>query len=526
MKTARVEPTHQNPAAPLLRAALGSPSKPLAPEERTFFEPRFGHDFANVRVHADAPAAALTRALGAHALTVGSSIFFDHGERNPVARQDLLAHELAHVVQQRGHSATGTSIAIGYRGDTYEREADRAADAVFSPDVDRPALSRASGASLQGSFYSEAKEKGYDALILGLRRAKVLLLAPIRNRVGSLSEDQRPLLEAQIDLVDDVLDIEISLAVAMVGMGAGFGEGIVALVQGIWSLLEGTGKYLVTFLWGFVDGGQLFNRHHSEVLHTFSQLGPGLVALCDDFKKRWAAASPERQSIMIGELTGQVLAFLATMGGAAAKASTLPSLALLEPGAFMQPAAGGVFAMAGAGATVSAETLAASGGAVLMSQVYVSKTKQAATESKAAAAAAARREGLLKQFPRSKGVYVLINKRIQTGYVGMSAGQDGIFGRLSDITHAKAIRLLEEEGTYGYWMEISSKEGLIGNDLVRVIKLSEQNVLESRAAQFGGKVLFTNSGRAELSLQTVADWLAEGIYDAKIVKEGMVKPVY
>jgi hypothetical protein len=75
----------------------------LPASERAFFEPRFGHDFGAVRVHADPDAAALARALNARAFTLGPKIVFGPGEFAPgsAAGRSLMAHELAHVVQQR-----------------------------------------------------------------------------------------------------------------------------------------------------------------------------------------------------------------------------------------------------------------------------------------------------------------------------------------------------------------------------------------------------------------------------------------
>ncbi len=65
-------------------------------------EPRFGHDFSRVRIHADVQAAASAEAVNARAYTVGHNVVFRHGQYNPSAQTGsrLLAHELAHVVQQ------------------------------------------------------------------------------------------------------------------------------------------------------------------------------------------------------------------------------------------------------------------------------------------------------------------------------------------------------------------------------------------------------------------------------------------
>jgi Domain of unknown function (DUF4157) len=74
----------------------------LAPGERAFFEPRFGHDFSRVRLHAGAEAASVASALGARAFTRGTDVVFGQGEYAPGTESGrrLLAHELAHVVQQ------------------------------------------------------------------------------------------------------------------------------------------------------------------------------------------------------------------------------------------------------------------------------------------------------------------------------------------------------------------------------------------------------------------------------------------
>jgi hypothetical protein len=76
---------------------------PLDTGTRTQMETRFGHDFSQVRVHTDDKAAASARDVNARAYTVGSDIVFGKGQYHPSATssQRLIAHELAHVVQQR-----------------------------------------------------------------------------------------------------------------------------------------------------------------------------------------------------------------------------------------------------------------------------------------------------------------------------------------------------------------------------------------------------------------------------------------
>ncbi|MGB9180162.1 MAG: DUF4157 domain-containing protein [Pyrinomonadaceae bacterium] len=90
-------------SSPLVNEVLRSPGHPLDASARSFMEPRFGHDFSRVRVHTDAAAAESAREVGASAYTVGSHIVFAQGGSASALNHDrhLLAHELAHVVQQR-----------------------------------------------------------------------------------------------------------------------------------------------------------------------------------------------------------------------------------------------------------------------------------------------------------------------------------------------------------------------------------------------------------------------------------------
>jgi hypothetical protein len=91
------------------KLAAKSHGTPLEESVRARMERRFGVDFGAVRIHPDATAAESARAIGAAAYTVGRDIMFGAGRYQPHsgAGQQLLAHELAHVVQQsRGGSAS------------------------------------------------------------------------------------------------------------------------------------------------------------------------------------------------------------------------------------------------------------------------------------------------------------------------------------------------------------------------------------------------------------------------------------
>jgi hypothetical protein len=120
---------------PEVEKTLAQPGRPLEPDLLHNMESRFGHSFANVRVHTDSAAARSARALNAHAYTVGQHVVFDSGEYRPQTGpgMHLLAHELTHVVQQGGASfRPERAIQLSSGSSHLEREADRAANQVLT----------------------------------------------------------------------------------------------------------------------------------------------------------------------------------------------------------------------------------------------------------------------------------------------------------------------------------------------------------------------------------------------------------
>jgi|GEM_PF-6466893 len=86
-----------------IRSIKGA-GQPLPNSAQSFFESRFGYDFSRVRVHDDHKAAESARAINARAFTLGQDVVFGTGGYSPqtFTGRKLLAHELAHVVQQGG----------------------------------------------------------------------------------------------------------------------------------------------------------------------------------------------------------------------------------------------------------------------------------------------------------------------------------------------------------------------------------------------------------------------------------------
>lgn len=127
----------------VVHEALRSPGAPLEAATRAELEPRFGHNFGNVRVHTGAKAAESTRALDALAYTAGSSVVFNAGRYAPHTSEGskLLAHELVHVVQQSAAGRAGPLTLDTARDAEAEAEQAAAGGRVPAPRRARPRAS-------------------------------------------------------------------------------------------------------------------------------------------------------------------------------------------------------------------------------------------------------------------------------------------------------------------------------------------------------------------------------------------------
>jgi len=88
-------------------------------------------DLSDVRVHTDDTADRLNRSVSARAFATGTDVYFAKGEYSPGSADGdkLIAHELAHVVQQRGAPSSGP-LTVSEPGDAMETEADSVADQI------------------------------------------------------------------------------------------------------------------------------------------------------------------------------------------------------------------------------------------------------------------------------------------------------------------------------------------------------------------------------------------------------------
>lgn len=132
-----------NTLTPAAAASVSIPSRgmPLPATQRAWLEPAFGADLSAVRLHSDTESAAAARAEHAHAFTAGRDIYFGDGSYEPQteASRHLLAHEVAHVLQQtaRSDGAHGVQATDSTGDGDVQRKAamDRKADEATKPEA-------------------------------------------------------------------------------------------------------------------------------------------------------------------------------------------------------------------------------------------------------------------------------------------------------------------------------------------------------------------------------------------------------
>ncbi|MCP3143635.1 eCIS core domain-containing protein [Pyxidicoccus xibeiensis] len=300
--------------------------RPMPVPVRSEMEQAFGVDFSRVRLHSDGQAAHLNRQLHAHAFTHGTDVYFARGmpDLGSGAGRHLLAHELAHVVQQSG-SASSPVVQRKGIGELWEEH------------VSKP--------------YQSLKESAYGGLIDAVRKAQRAVFSELRAAIAPLPAGRRETLSTIITIFEETVNVLMAAVYAIIGILVGAGEAIVDLIKGVVSLLYAVMDLLVRFVYGFIDGGAAFDESMGQVLAALKGMPAGLKKLVDDWLDRFTKAPTERQSLMIGELTGQVIVFIATLGGAAAKAGQLPKLTLpaLARAPALATAGGGAMASGGAG---------------------------------------------------------------------------------------------------------------------------------------------------------------------------------
>ena len=158
--------------------------RPLDPPTRRVMESRFGLDFSAVHVHDDARAAATAAGIHAAAFTVGQDIVFGAGRYAPATGEgrELLAHELAHTVQQRGARSEAPPVA---RGSALETQAEQAGRAVAGGEAPAQSLGQSGLAVARQAVGADDERSDDDVRMELVLVAQSLRLFEQRGRLYS-----------------------------------------------------------------------------------------------------------------------------------------------------------------------------------------------------------------------------------------------------------------------------------------------------------------------------------------------------
>jgi Domain of unknown function (DUF4157) len=146
-------------------AASSSSGTPLPDTLMRKFETSLGTDLSSVRLHTGSESASAASAVGARAYTTGQDIHFGAGQydTSSPSGQHLIAHEVAHTVQQRGGSPTRQNkLEVSSPDDAFEHEADHAANAMVSGQVARVGVARVGVARIKD--LADAADRGADKM--------------------------------------------------------------------------------------------------------------------------------------------------------------------------------------------------------------------------------------------------------------------------------------------------------------------------------------------------------------------------
>jgi hypothetical protein len=222
-----------------IEQARGS-GQSLPGDLRARMERSFGVGFGSVRVHADAAADSLNRSVQARAFTTGHDLFFRRGEYNPVSRsgQELIAHELTHVVQQNGGRTRTNGLLLQRRGEEgilSEIQSDRNFWKMLSWKEKLAAVIAAPFIAPLTQMWESGKEAAVD-IYGGLGKdpgffAKLSAVIPIT--IGALVMGAHGLIEGALK------GLAFGVGNPLYSVGKRLAKGIVAAPGVVWDFLKG-----------------------------------------------------------------------------------------------------------------------------------------------------------------------------------------------------------------------------------------------------------------------------------------------
>ncbi len=162
----------------IANAAIAGGGSPLTADQRSYFEPRFERDLSDVRIHTNSAANAAAAALSARAFTLGPHIAFGSGQFRPQSAdgRHLLAHELAHTIQQTGAPSSPALIQRQFAEIDLEEPTPERARELREQGIELPTASAAASDPRMRSDYIENRTRAVTwGLPIGLSTGGYLL---------------------------------------------------------------------------------------------------------------------------------------------------------------------------------------------------------------------------------------------------------------------------------------------------------------------------------------------------------------
>jgi Domain of unknown function (DUF4157) len=208
-----------------IATASSSSGQSLPGDIQRKFEASLGTDLSSVRVHTGGESQSAAHAVGAKAYTMGQNIHFGAGHYDPSssAGEHLLAHEVAHTVQQQGGSSTRQNkLEVSGPQDAAEHEADHAADAMVSGG--QASISRATP-NVARDVDQTMQDAGWAGGEYGSNDAKVQV---IMGHTVTADENEAKVIIGQIDAAEQMVTNHPDAQIKAGAGGLGPMKGILA----------------------------------------------------------------------------------------------------------------------------------------------------------------------------------------------------------------------------------------------------------------------------------------------------------
>jgi hypothetical protein len=174
------------------------------------------------------------------------------------------------------------------------------------------------------------KQKAIDAVIAALKGAQAALVASLRKMAAALPAPLDVVADSIVDAVEVILDILITIVLAIFGIIIGLVEGLAEMVVGVaqlaWTIIALVAD-LITGIWS-KENRRAFEERGKAILEGLKGLPNALWKTYLDWKDRFSKATPDQGTVMIGELTGRIMALILSFYAGGGVASMAPKVAV------------------------------------------------------------------------------------------------------------------------------------------------------------------------------------------------------